>query len=231
MADWPQSSEELIAAQRELAVRRPRLWRVPPGPLRVAGCFVCFARGGPRAGATGEPGWAAAALMLGNGRLLGTAVVHGLAGATYEPGLLALREGPLLAAAVAALPEPPEVLLANATGRDHPRGAGLALHLGAALDIPSVGVTDRPLVAQGVLPGDERGSAVALLLDGRPAACWLRTRSRARPLVVHPGWRTDLDSAVAVVRKTIRRARTPEPLRRARRAAREDRAAVATRKR
>jgi deoxyribonuclease V len=167
---------------------------------------------------------AAAAMMLGNGRHLGTAVVHGLAGAAYEPGLLALREGPLLAAAISALPEQPEVLLANATGRDHPRGAGLALHLGAVLDIPSVGVTDRPLLADGAAPGVERGSTVPALLGDRPVACWLRTRSRARALLVHPGWRTDLDTAVAVVRKTLRRARTPEPLRRARRAAREARA-------
>jgi deoxyribonuclease V len=194
------------------------------GPLRVAGCFVCFARGGPRGGATGEPGWAAAALMLGNSRLVTIAVVHGLAGAAYEPGLLALREGPLLAAAVAALPKPPEVLLANATGRDHPRGAGLALHLGAVLDIPSVGVTDRPLVAEGAPPGEERGATALLLLRGRPGACWLRSRTRARPVAVHPGWRTDIDSAVAVVRKSTRRARTPEPLRQARRAAREARA-------
>jgi deoxyinosine 3'endonuclease (endonuclease V) len=43
--------------------------------------------------------------------------------------------------------------MANASGRDHPRGAGLALHLGAVLDQPSVGVTDRPLLATGQEPG------------------------------------------------------------------------------
>ena len=48
-----------------------------------------------------------------------------------------------------ALPVAPEVLLVNATGRDHPRRAGLAFHLGAVLGLPTVGVTTRPLVAQG----------------------------------------------------------------------------------
>ncbi|MBV8941103.1 MAG: endonuclease V [Solirubrobacterales bacterium] len=43
------------------------------------------------------------------------------------PGTLALREGRLLEAAVRALPAMPDVLLVNATGRDHPRGAGLAV--------------------------------------------------------------------------------------------------------
>jgi deoxyribonuclease V len=44
--------------------------------------------------------------------------------------------------------------------------------------------------------------------------------------VVHPGWRTDLDTATAVVRAATRRARTPEPLRRARQLARYARAAA-----
>jgi hypothetical protein len=57
-------------------------------------------------------------------------------------------EGPLLEAAVRALPAQPDVLLVDATGRDHPRRGGLALHLGAALDLPTVGVTHRPPVAE-----------------------------------------------------------------------------------
>jgi deoxyribonuclease V len=64
-----------------------------------------------------------------------------------------------------------------------------------------------------------------LRLDGVEVARLLRTRVGARPLVVHPAWRTDLDTAVSAVLSAIRKARTPEPLRRARRAARLARAA------
>jgi len=53
--------------------------------------------------------------------------------------MLALREGLLLEQAMRALPIAPEVLVVNATGRDHPRRAGLALHLGAVLGLPTVG--------------------------------------------------------------------------------------------
>ena len=81
--------------------------------------------------------------------------ISGLAGGPYLPALLALREGPLLEQAVRALPIVPEVLIVNATGRDHPRRAGLALHLGAVLGLPTVGVTTRPLVAQGAWPVDQ----------------------------------------------------------------------------
>jgi deoxyribonuclease V len=163
--------------------------------------------------------------MRADRHLIGATVIRGKAGAAYEPGLLALREGRLLEAAVRALPERPEVVIANATGRDHPRGAGLALHLGAALDLASVGVTDRPLLAVGTEPGPGRGATSPLLLDGAEIARLLRTRVGARSLVVHPGWRTDLDTAVSVVLAAIRRARTPEPLRRARREARRARTA------
>lgn len=222
---WPDTPVELIALQRDLASRRPPAWR-PAGPRPlVAGCFVCFARGGSGPGRAGERGWAGAALMRADRHLAATAVVRGQAGAHYEPGLLALREGPLLETAVRALPRGPEVVIANATGRDHPRGAGLALQLGAALELPSVGVTDRPLVASGPEPGPERGATSSLLLEGAEVARLLRTRVGARPLVVHAGWRTDLDTAVSVVRAAVRRARTPEALRRARREARRARAA------
>jgi deoxyribonuclease V len=153
-----------------------------------------------------------------------SAAVEGVAGASYEAGLLALREGPLLEAAVRALPRMPDVLLVNATGRDHPRGAGLALHLGAVLGLPTVGVTHRPLLARGIWPPDEPGARSPLAIEDETVACWLRTRGRARPLAVHPGWRTNLDTACAVVLAAAQSVRTPEPLRVARSAARSARA-------
>jgi deoxyribonuclease V len=86
-------------------------------------------------------------------------------------------------------------------------------------------VTHRPLLARGQWPrGEEAGAASPLLLDGQAVACWLRTRAGARPLAVHPGWRTDLELARAVVLGAVRGVRAPEPLREARRLARRARA-------
>lgn len=222
---WPSSAAELERVQAQIARAEPALWH-PDRPAReVGGCFVCFPRGPTGPGAPGDPAWAAAC-MMDRGRMVAVAAVPGAAGASYEAGLLALREGPLLEAAVRALPGRPQVLLVNATGRDHPRSAGLALHLGAVLDLPTVGVTHRPLLAEGGWPAQERGATSPLRLGGRVVGGWLRTRPSARPLAVHPGWRTDLDTAVAVVLDAAERKRTPEPLRVARRAAREARAGV-----
>jgi deoxyribonuclease V len=155
------------------------------------------------------------------------AVVCGRAPAPYVPGLLAAREGPLLAAALAALAVRPDVVLVDATGADHPRGAGLAVHLGAATGIPTVGVTRRPLLATGPEPGRRRGDRAPLTLGGRVVAVWVCTRTGTRPLVAHAGWRTDPDTAAAVVlAASTPAARTPVPIQEARRAAREARAAA-----
>jgi deoxyribonuclease V len=174
-------------------------------------------------GERGDRAWAAAVTMRGR-RTLAQATVAGATGAPYEAGLLALRQGPLLEAAVGALDEALEVLLVDATGRDHPRRAGLALHLGAVLDLPTVGVTHRPLLAEGDWPGEAKGDCAPLVLDGERVGAWVRRRAGARPVAAHSAWRTDVDSAAAVVLRTAGSHRTPEPLRRARRLARLARA-------
>ena len=218
MEKWPGTREELIGEQLRLAALDPAPWRFEPA-ARVGAVFVCFARGGSGPGHAGDRAWAAA--CAGSEAV----VVPGRAGAPYVAGLLALREGALLEAAVRALPQPAEVLLVDATGRDHPRRAGLALHLGAVLGLPTVGVTHRPLAAEGAWPADERGARSRRLLDGELVGYWLRTRAGTRPLAVHAAWRTDPDTAVEVVLSTSR-LRTPEPLRRARRRARAARGEV-----
>lgn len=212
--------------QVELAALRPPPWLSQPGWVAGA-CFVCYPLGRGGAGREGEPAWAAAVLWAPDRPEV--AVVHQPVAAPYEPGLLALREGPVLEAAVRALPRQPDVLLVNATGRDHPRRAGLALHLGAVLGIPTVGVTDRPLVARAERPPEVRGGRTPLLLEGEVVGYCVRTRAGTRPVCVHAAWRTDPRTAAEVVAALVRRHRTPEPLRLARRAAREARAEAARR--
>jgi deoxyribonuclease V len=209
---------------RALSEPSPGLPWLPEAAL-VAGCFVCFERGQTGPGAAGDRGWAAACLVVPSGERL-TRVVNGLAGALYEPGLLALREGELLEASLRAVPVIPSLLVVNATGRDHPRRAGLALHLGARLKVPSIGVTNRPLLAQGALPEDRRGATSPLRLGSEVVAHWIRTRRATRPLVAHAGWRTDPDQAVELVLRLTPRLRTPIPLRLARAAARGARASA-----
>ncbi len=217
---WPTSLADLAALQNTLAAARPEHWHAGVDPLAVAGVFVCFGRGTAGPGAEGDAGWSAAAVIR-EGRIIGRAGVTGSAGGPYRPGFLAIREGRLLAEAVRALAEPPDVVLVNATGRDHPRTAGLALHLGAVLNLPTVGVTHRPLLAVGDWPRQgPRGSRAPLRIGDDVVGYWMRTQEDRRPLAVHAGWRTTPETACAVVLDCLLENRTPEPLREARRLAR-----------
>ncbi len=218
---WPADAESLIAHQEQLAGAAPPAWTPPPGAVLVGGCWVCFPRGASGPGDAGDAAWAAAVVMR-DGLVVDRRVSAGAAGAPYVPGLLALRIGPLLERATRALVTSPEVLLVDATARDHPRRAGLALHLGAELAMPTVGITHRPLLAEGEWPPDRRDAASPLRIGDEVVGCWLRTRPGTRPLAVHPGWQVDLATAVEVVSRTST-VRTPEPLRRARQAARRAR--------
>jgi deoxyribonuclease V len=183
---WPADRDALIAEQRRLAVASPPEWRPVSRDVAIGACAICFARGQTGVGARGDRAWAASAVIRGR-RVVYKATIEGQAGGPYEPGLLALREGPTLEAAVRALRLAPGVLLVDATGRDHPRGAGMALHLGAVPGLPTIGVTHRPLLASGDWPDDRRGATSPLLLDGERVGAWLRTRAGARPLAIHPG--------------------------------------------
>ena len=210
---WPQSPARLDSEQDRLAAEIWTAWR-PLGRYTVGAVYVCFDQTGPGKGSVGDRGFAAAA--CGDE----VAVVTGEASAGYSPGRLALRQGPLLERALHGLSAFPDVLLVDATGRDHPRRCGLALHLGAVLGVPTVGVTHRPLGATGEWPADERGAASQLMLDGERVGYWVRTKRGTRPLAAHAAWRTGPEAAVEVVLVATERARSPEPLRRARAAAR-----------
>jgi deoxyribonuclease V len=219
---WPTDADSLIAYQHQLATAAPEPYTFDQSTTSIGGCWVCFPRGLVGPGTDHDQGWAAVVIMSG-GRVAEQRMISGTARAPYVPGLMALRLGPLIDEAVRATSRMPDLLLLDATAHDHPRRAGLALHVGAELDTPTIGVTHRPLVASGEWPSDHRGATSPLRIDDSVVGCWLRTQPEVRPLAVHPGWRIDLATAVEVVTMLTRRRRTPEPLRRARQLARRAR--------
>jgi len=132
----------------------------------------------------------------------------------YVPGYLSFREAPLYLAALARLARAPEVLLVDGHGVAHPRGLGIAAHLGVHLNLPAVGVGKTLLFGRpedGLPP--QAGSAVRLM-DGERQIGWLfRSRSGVRPLVVSPGHRVGMEESLAFVRSLTGKTRLPEPLR------------------
>ena len=191
--------------------------------MTVAAVFAAFPRGEGGPGSAGQL-VVTAAVLWRRGRIVTERVVRGQSGGPYAAGLLALRCGALLEAAVRGLEQRLDLVLVDATGRDHPRRAGLALHLGARLDLPSIGVTNRVLVAGYDEPGEARGSASPLRAGEELVGYAVRTRAGARPVLAHAAWRTSPEIARDLTLALSGRWRTPLPLRTARTLARRSRA-------
>ena len=223
---WPTTAGELSRVQEELARADGEPWE-PPAALLVGAAFVCFERGRTGVGAAGDRAWAGAAITRGS-ELVARVTLEGEAGEAFRPGWLALREGPLLEAVLRLLEVRADVVLVDGTGRDHPRRAGLAVHLGHVLGVPTIGVTRRALVARASSPPQAAGAASPLVLGAEVVGHVLRPVEGARPIVVHAGWRTTPETALATVRQCLFGTRTPEPLRRAREAARQARSFALT---
>lgn len=133
----------------------------------------------------------------------------------YIPGLLTFREGAALLEAFRRLRSEPEVIFFDGQGIAHPRGLGIASHMGILLDRPTVGVAKSLLVGTAGEPGAGRGSTAPVLRDGETIGMAVRTKERTKPVYVSVGHRIDLQTAVDLVLATARGYRLPEPTRQA----------------
>jgi deoxyribonuclease V len=134
----------------------------------------------------------------------------------YIPGLLGFREVPTLVQAYQQLSKRPDLLLVDGHGVSHPRGLGIASHLGVLLDIPIIGVAKSILVGQPAAPlGEEVGSRVPLIWRGKEIGICLRTKKRSLPLFISAGHKVCLETAVHWVQRCLTRYRLPEPTRQA----------------
>ncbi|MBW7905025.1 MAG: endonuclease V [Phycisphaerae bacterium] len=203
---WPRTPARAIALQRALA---PRVRLRPPArPARLlAGVDVAFPPDG---------GTVVAGVVLWDAQTR-CVIEHQVARVPcrfpYVPGLLSFRELPAVLRALRRLRSPPDAVLCDAQGLAHPRRFGLACHLGLWLNVPTVGCAKSRLIGEHVEPGQRRGSAAPLLLDGAPVGVVLRTRDGVRPLFVSPGHLCDTAWAERVTLLAATRYRLPEPTR------------------
>jgi deoxyribonuclease V len=112
--------------------------------------------------------------------------------AGYEPTYLSYREGPALIKALDLLPHLPDILLVPGAGKDHPRGMGMARHVGLVMSLPTIGVTRRPLAGTNVReysPGKGRAS-----------------------IFVSPGWGIEETESLSLVAEMVCDHRMPEPI-------------------
>lgn len=133
----------------------------------------------------------------------------------YIPGFLSFREGPAIIEALNRLKTKPHVILFDGQGIAHPKGMGIAAHIGVILDIPTIGCAKSRLVGEYRQPGIKKGKTSSLKFHGKVVGAVVRTRDNVRPVFVSPGHRIDLKSSVEIVLECVSTYRIPDPLRRA----------------
>lgn len=132
----------------------------------------------------------------------------------YIPGLLAFREGPAIIETYKRLKNKPDLLMIDGQGIAHPRGFGIACHVGVLLDVPALGVAKKRLYGKFDEPGRKRGSWTPLLSsEGEVVGSVLRTRDGVKPVFVSAGHRIDTDTAREIALACARGYRIPEPTR------------------
>jgi deoxyribonuclease V len=114
----------------------------------------------------------------------------------YIPGFLSFREGPILLEVAKKIHQSPDVWIFDGQGIAHPRGIGLASHMGLLLDCPSIGCAKKRLVGDHNPVGHKKGD-FEILVAAQGA----------------PGFRIDLEESIELVLRTCEKYRMPEPLR------------------
>lgn len=131
----------------------------------------------------------------------------------YVPGLLSFRELPAVIEALKQLTIDPQLFLCDGQGIAHPRGLGIASHLGLVTGIPTIGVAKSRLCGDYREPGENRGDWTPLVYQDRQVGAVLRTRSRVKPLFISPGHRISLKTSLQFVLACTTRYRLPETTR------------------
>ncbi len=147
--------------------------------------------------------------------IIGQASSSGMVDFPYIPGLLTFREGPILLEAFQKLSSTPDAIIFDGHGIAHPRGIGLASHMGLFLNIPSIGCAKTRLVGSYDEAGNEPGDFSPLMHNGEIMGAVLRTKKNVKPVFVSQGHKIGLKKAIDITLSCCRGYRLPEPTRKA----------------
>jgi deoxyribonuclease V len=162
-----------------------------------------------------------AVLSFPNLEILDMATADGKIPFPYIPTLLSFREGPILIKTFQRLKIKPDVMIFDGQGIAHPRGMGLASHMGLWLNIPSIGCAKTPLLDEFVSPGPLKESFEWIFKGRGKVGAVLRTKEKVKPLFISPGHRIDLSTSIQLILESCKGYRFPEPLRKAHQASRK----------
>ncbi|MFH1848509.1 MAG: deoxyribonuclease V [Candidatus Omnitrophota bacterium] len=204
---WDVDPKEAAKIQERL-VKKLSFQKSPGDVDTIAGCDVSFS-------STGLVGRAAVCVFsFPSMELIEFAFASDKVRFPYISGLLSFREAPVLAKCFKKIKLKPDVILFDGQGIVHPRGFGLASHMGLLLGTPSIGCAKSFLCGNFKNPGRKKGNHTAISNgNGKKIGVCLRTKDNAKPIFVSCGNMVKLDKAVDITLRCCTKYRIPEPLR------------------
>lgn len=134
----------------------------------------------------------------------------------YIPGFLAFREAPILLKAFEKVKIEPDLIIFDGQGIAHPRGMGIASHVGIILNKPTIGCAKSKLFGTYKEPGKNKGD-FSYLYSPQGAdnviGAVVRTKSDTKPVFVSIGHKMDLPTSIKFILKCTKGYRIPEPTR------------------
>ena len=131
----------------------------------------------------------------------------------YIPGYLSFREAPALLKLIESYAKDIDVFIFDGHGVAHPRGLGIASHIGILTGIASIGCAKKRLIGNYSYPGSKKGDTSDLEYKGEVVARVICTRENIKPVFVSIGNNVDLDGAVDLVLNCCTKYKLPEPTR------------------
>jgi deoxyribonuclease V len=131
----------------------------------------------------------------------------------YIPGYLSFREAPALMALIESYGKLVDTLIFDGHGIAHPRGLGIAAHIGVLCNKSSIGCAKKKLVGSYQLPENKFGATSALIYKQKVIGRVIRTKKNVKPIFVSVGHLTTLDQASVLLVNCVRKYRIPEPTR------------------
>ena len=131
----------------------------------------------------------------------------------YVSGFLGFREVEAMVSVLSEFKSSFDVIMANGHGILHPRGFGLASHVGLVMDMPTIGLAKRLIpgnyIKRDTSPSNKGNSSIHLVVLGEKIA-----GAYVNGYYVSVGHKITLHSALKLVKK-VSYYKTPEPIRQA----------------
>lgn len=131
----------------------------------------------------------------------------------YIPGLLSFREAPIVMELIEKYSLRADINIFDGHGIAHPRGIGLASHIGVLFDLITAGCAKKKLVGKYELPELSKGSITDLVFNDGVVGKVLRTKDKVKPVFISVGNRVNIEQLPEFIMSCTTNYRIPEPTR------------------